>query len=442
MNKRQIRAKFVHPKVIARLSAGTKEYLSVIVYSQETCDHIRDCILDAGGKIKYDVPMINAIAAEIPASAVDSIAAHHMIQFINDDNKVFKCMDIATKCVAAQLVNDTGYTGKGIGIAVIDTGVAPHDDLIRPTNRIIAFKDFVNNRSQPYDDDGHGTHVAGIAAGNGYVNKKYKGIAPEANIIGVKVLDETGSGSTSDILAGIQWVIDHKDTYNIKVVNMSFGSPADKIYSEDPLAKAAAAAVQSGLTVVAAAGNSGPNARSITTPGTSPSVITVGAADDNRTISYEDDFIAEFSSRGPTLGGVVKPNVVAPGVDIMSLSNKNSTAYVSHSGTSMATPIVGGAAALLYEKNLELSPLQVKNKIVRSAINIDGNRFSEGSGIISIKNMLDLEDTTSPVAPTPKPRMPRRPPRPRPNQPSRPQQPSKPIFNFDPSLLALLFLFL
>lgn len=424
------------------MSAGTKEYLSVIVYSQRNCDDIRDCILDAGGKIKYDIPMINAIAAEIPASSIDDIAAHHLIQFINDDNKVFKCMDIASQCVAAQLVNDTGYTGKEIGIAVVDTGVAPHDDLTKPTNRIIAFKDFVNNRSQPYDDDGHGTHVAGIAAGNGYVNGKYKGIAPEANIIGVKVLDETGSGSTSDILAGIQWVIDHKDKYNIRVVNMSFGSPADQIYSEDPLAKAAAAAVQNGLTVVAAAGNSGPNPRSITTPGTSPLVITVGAADDNRTISYEDDFIAEFSSRGPTIGGIVKPNVVAPGVDIISLSNKGSTAYVSHSGTSMATPIVGGAAALLYEKNPGLSPSQVKTKIVRSAIHIDGNRFSEGSGLINIKNMLDLDDTKTPVSPVPAPRPPRRPLRPLPPKPVGPKKPPKPVFNFDPSLLALLFLFL
>jgi serine protease AprX len=391
MNVRKVRSQFVHPVVVARMSAGTKEKIQTIVYSQGTCDHIRDLILDAGGKIKYELPLINALVAELPSKVIDEVAAQHMIQFINHDAKVFKCMDNASVAVAGHLVHDVGYTGKGVGIAVLDTGVYPHDDLVKPNNRIIAFKDIVNNKSYPYDDDGHGTHVAGIAAGSGYANKKYMGIAPEANIIGVKVLDETGSGSTSDILAGLQWVIDNKDKYNIKVVNMSLGAPAEKSYREDPLARGAAEAARHGLTVITAAGNSGPNPRTITSPGISPSVLTVGAVDDNRTTSYEDDFIASFSSRGPTTGGLSKPDIVAPGVDIMSLSNRGHASYVSHSGTSMATPMVAGTAALLYEKEPNISSSEVQSRLTGTAINIGDSIYSEGAGILNISGTLDLD---------------------------------------------------
>ncbi|HHY91204.1 MAG TPA: S8 family serine peptidase, partial [Clostridiales bacterium] len=259
--------------------------------------------------------------------------------------------------------------------------------------------------------------------------------APEANIIGVKVLDETGSGNTSDILAGIQWVVDNKDKYNIKVLNMSFGSPADKIYHQDPLAKAASAAVSSGLTVVAAAGNNGPNQGTITSPGNSPSVITVGAADDNRTTSYEDDFVAEFSSRGPAPGGVAKPNLVAPGVDIISLSNKGN-AYTSQSGTSMATPMVAGAAALLYEKYPNLSPSEVRSRIIRTAIPIQGNRFAQGAGILNIQGMINFNDkgTLQPRSPIPH--------RPTPIKPIRPNPPNRFPFAIDPILLFFFLLFL
>ena len=414
VNKNQIqriRAQFVHPVVLKRIAAGTKEQLSVIVYSQNTCDHIRECIQKSGGRIKYELPLIHAIAATIPAASVDTIAQHHMVQYINDDSKVFKCMDLARLAADGDLVHEAGYSGRGVGIAVLDTGVYPHQDLIRPTNRIIGFKDFINNRTQPYDDDGHGTHVAGIAAGSGFTNERYKGVAPEANIIGVKVLDENGSGKTSDIIAGIQWVVDNRSAYNIKVMNMSFGSSADTSYQNDPLAKAAAAAVASGITVVVSAGNSGPNPRTITTPATAPSVISVGAVDDNRTSTYSDDFVADFSSRGPAIGNIQKPDVVAPGVDITSLSNKGPTSYATHSGTSMAAPMVAGVAALIYEKEPQLSPSQIKSRIMSTAIRIDGSRSAEGAGIISIKKALGMQEIplpeSTPVQPTPRP-LPRR----------------------------------
>lgn len=398
MNIKRIRSKYVHPMVSARISAGTRQKLPVIIYSHKTINEIKDCIVNKEGKIKYELPFINAVAAEIPSFSVDPIATHQMIKFIDDDTKVFKSVNIAGEFIGSTKVNTQGYTGKDIGIAIIDTGVAPHHDLARPKDRIIAFKDFLNNRKAPYDDDGHGTHVAGIAAGNGFSSSNYRGVAPEANIIGIKVLDDTGSGSTSDILAGIQWVIDNKDKYNIKIINLSLGTPADTSYREDPLAKGASAASNYGMCVVTAAGNSGPNRRTINSPGISPYVITVGAIDDNRTTSYEDVFVAEFSSRGPTGSGNIKPDILAPGVDIVSLSNTDISGYASHSGTSMATPFVSGAAALLYEKYGDrISPDYIKRIIKSTAVPIRGeSRIAQGSGVANITRMLDIQDDNNP----------------------------------------------
>lgn len=341
------------------------------------------------------MPFINAVAAEIPTDSVDPLAFYDMIKYIDDDTKVFKCINIASQFAGSQTVNKYGYKGKGIGIAIIDTGVAPHNDLTKPYNRIVGFKDYVNNKNSPYDDDGHGTHVAGIVAGNGYSQSKYSGIAPEANIIGVKVLDSSGSGSTSDILAGLQWIINNKEKYNIKIVNMSLGTPADSSYREDPLAKGATGATNHGLTVVTAAGNNGPRRRTINSPGISPYVITVGAINDNRT-SYNDISIANFSSRGPTRSGEIKPDIMAPGVDIVSLSNKNLSGYTSHSGTSMAAPIISGAAALIHEKEGDISPQQIKRIIKNTATPIRGeSRLSQGAGIANIPRMLGLDENPS-----------------------------------------------
>ncbi|MCG8482330.1 MAG: S8 family peptidase [Clostridia bacterium] len=396
MNIKKIRSKYIHPMVAARIESGTKKTLPVIIYSHKTIEAIKDYVQEQNGKIKYELPFINAVAAEIPSDSVDSLAFYNMIKYIDDDTKVFKSINIASQFSGARMVNNYGYKGKDIGIAIIDTGVAPHNDLTKPYNRIVAFKDYVNNRDAPYDDDGHGTHVAGIAAGNGYSNSKYRGIAPEANIIGVKVLDGTGSGSTSDILAGLQWIINNKQKYNIKIVNMSLGTPADAVYREDPLAKGATSAVNHGFTVVTAAGNNGPRMRTINSPGTSPYVITVGAINDNRTTSYDDIFIADFSSRGPTRSGEVKPDVMAPGVDIISLSNKSLSGYTSHSGTSMAAPIISGAAALIYEKNGDISTEQIKRLVKNTAMPIRGeSRIAQGAGVANIPRMLDINENQS-----------------------------------------------
>jgi serine protease AprX len=211
------------------------------------------------------------------------------------------------------------YTGKDVTIAVLDTGIYPHPDLTFPNNRIIAFKDFVNGRNIPYDDNGHGTHVAGDAAGNGAVSQGlYRGPAPEANIVGIKVLDRDGNGRTSTILKGIIWAIENRERYGIKVLNISLGNTPVSKGKADPVAQAVEKAVASGIVVVVAAGNEGPGAGTISSPGDNPKVITVGAVDDNNTPSdIRDDKIPEYSSRGPTTSGTRKPDLLAPGEGIV-----------------------------------------------------------------------------------------------------------------------------
>ena len=205
-------------------------------------------------------------------------------------------------------------------MAVIDTGIYPHPDLVYPENRIVAWNDLVNGKDSPYDDNGHGTHVAGIIAGNGASSRgKYAGMAPEAKLIGVKALDQDGSGNTSDIISGIEWCIENQKTYNIKAINLSIGGTAQDSYSQDPLCRATSAAWRSGITVCVAAGNDGPDASTINTPAINPNVISVGNLDDQGTVDTSDDILSDSSSRGPTIDNLMKPDLLAPGTNIMSL---------------------------------------------------------------------------------------------------------------------------
>lgn len=211
------------------------------------------------------------------------------------------------------------YQGQGVTIAVIDTGIYPHPDLITPTNRILASVDFVNEKKVPYDDGGHGTHVAGDAAGSGMMsNGLYKGPAPKANLVSLKALAGKGGGKTSDVIKSIEWCIRNKEKFNIKVINMSLGHTAAKEYYNDPTNLAVKKAYEAGIVVVAAAGNEGPDPMTVGAPGDSPHAISVAAADDNNTKDPSDDKIAKFSSRGPTPGGLHKPDLAAPGEAIIS----------------------------------------------------------------------------------------------------------------------------
>ena len=374
------------------------EMTPVIIYSKSTINEIRDCIIENYGQIKYELPFINAVSVEIPKEKREKLSAHNMIGSISEDAIVSKtpiypqASSVPVNCGnfdgdTARLFGST-ERGKGVAVAVIDTGVSPHYDLVKPVNRIVGFKDLLASKEMPYDDDGHGTHVAGIIAGNGYTSCKYTGTAPCADIVSIKALDESGNGTESDILAALQWIINNRQFYNIRVINLSLGIKIEESYDEDPLIRGANAAVRYGYTVVTAAGNNGPGRCTINSPGTSPLVITVGAADLTRDGAIK---VAGFSSRGPTLSGESKPDLVAPGVDICSLDGKNPKGYSVQSGTSMAAPVVSGVAACLYAMRPGLTPAQVKQILVSDALPLKKeDRFAQGRGLLNYKMFLNL----------------------------------------------------
>lgn len=355
-----------------------------------------------GCKVKHKLDHLNSFSTSVNTKTLQKILGNKSITQIWSDREVHISLDVATPVIDAPRVWESKDEGNNIGIAIIDTGIYPHPDLINPLKRIVAFKDFVNGRSAAYDDHGHGTHCAGDAAGNGFKSSgKYKGPAPKANLIGVKVLNKTGSGNTSKVIAGVQWCIDNKNKYGIRIISMSLGSPALQSYKQDPLCKSVRKAWESGIVVCIAAGNDGPRARTIDSPGIEPKVITVGALDDKNTFPIVDDTIASFSSRGPTVDGLNKPDVAAPGVSIISLRDPSSYLdknnpktrvdqwYTSLSGTSMATPICAGVAALILSEHPYLTPDEVKNALIKSCHTISSNPNAEGAGLVDAKLAFD-----------------------------------------------------
>ncbi|NMB28138.1 MAG: S8 family peptidase [Tissierellia bacterium] len=386
----------VCPIISAKIMSQSKEELPVIVQLKENNSELKNGIMSLSTKVKCNLPLINGLACNLTTDTIYRLANNPDIEYISFDSKVFTQLDIAAPTMKARFPHERGYKGTGITIAVIDTGVAPHQDLTKPANRILGFKDFINKKSSPYDDNGHGTHVSGIIAGNGYSSRgKYTGIAPEANILAIKALDNEGSGNTSNIINAISYVIETRDKYNTKILNLSIGSPANNTCKKDPLCKAVAEAIETGLIVIAAAGNSGPDGKTILSPGISPNVITVGAIDDNRTIDPTDDVIAPFSSRGPTNEGLIKPDIVAPGVNINSLSNSKLDGYNALSGTSMATPLVSGSIALLLNKNNSLSSKDVKKKLMASCIDLHESKENQGAGLLSLEKLFYDEKDAS-----------------------------------------------
>ena len=265
-------------------------------------------------------------------------------------------------------------------VAVLDSGVAADPDL---GGRILASVNFADPRSAA-DPGGHGTHIAGIVAGNGMRSAgEFVGMAPQANIVDVRVLGSTGSGRISSVVRGIEWVLAHRTLYNIRVINLSFGAPPPVSYRADPFSAAVEIAWRRGLAVVAAAGNTGPGQDTVLTPGIDPYVITAGATDDRGTIDRGDDVFAWFSSWGNGSGSTAKPDLVAPGRRVPSLRvpgssldtlypdhvvvAQNGATYFRLTGTSMSTGVVSGAVALLLQHRPDLSPDQLKALLVATA---------------------------------------------------------------------------
>lgn len=354
-------------------------------------------------KVKNQLPLINSFSTKVNAKTLEKLSKDNTIKKIWYDGTIKAILDVASPAVQASTVWDSNITGKGIGVAVIDTGIYSHPDL---SDRIIGFKDFINKKTSPYDDNGHGTHVAGdIASDGSQSNSLYRGTAPGANLIGVKVLNGLGSGSLSTVIQGIQWCIDNKDILGIKIINLSLGSTATQSYLDDPVCQAVEIAWNSGIVVCIAAGNEGPESRTISSPGIDPLAITVGAIDDKNSSNFSNYEIASYSSRGPTIDNLMKPDVVCTGTNIISLRSPNSTIdkqnksarvgtnYISLSGTSMATPICAGIIALMFEANNSLSPNEVKEILKKSSRplpNVVEN--IQGKGLVdaeeNIKNII------------------------------------------------------
>lgn len=269
-----------------------------------------------------------------------------------------------------------------IGVAVLDTGIYPHVDF---ENRIRVFKDFVNNIKRPYDDNGHGTHVSGIIAGAGIANKRYRGVAPMANIIALKTLDKKGTGEVENVIKANEWILENCIKYNIRIVNISMGAaPANKdeyTPKEKRFIENVERLWDAGIVVVAAAGNNGPESNSITIPGVSKKVITVG--------NCENTSISKTSSgRGPTVDRILKPDIIVPGNNIMACANMRN-AYTTKSGTSMSTPIVSGTIARMLEKNPSLTNYEIKEKLQKTAIDMGYDRNRQGFGMLNINDLLN-----------------------------------------------------
>lgn len=387
-------------KVVKKIIQPLRK-VPVIVQVEQYCDELSINTLTAssGCKIKKRLPLIHSFCTTVNVENLEKLVKSKQVKKIWYDAEVKAVLDTASQTVNAHSLWDTGITGKNVVVAVLDTGIYEHPDL---ADRIIAFKDLVNQKSSPYDDNGHGTHVAGDIASNGsQSNYTYRAPAPEAHLIGVKVLNKMGSGSLSVVIEGIQWCIENKDALGINIMNMSLGSQAIQSYSEDPVCQAVEIAWKSGIVVCVAAGNEGPETQTISSPGIDALIVTVGATDDINTISTNDDQIANFSSRGPTIDGLIKPDVVSPGTSIVSLrspgsfldkQNKGSRVgewYTTLSGTSMATPICSGVVAQILQIHNHLSPDEVKTLLISTAYTLNLEPNIQGAGVIDAKKAVE-----------------------------------------------------
>ncbi|MGE5246283.1 MAG: S8 family peptidase [Betaproteobacteria bacterium] len=368
-----------------------------------------------------DLGIVHGYALELPNGLITALANHPDVLDLHYDRPIAGANYRTSLTTGARAVQRLlGLTGAGIGVAVIDSGITSwHDDLTNRSTtlypygnqRVSAFVDFVNGRTMPYDDNGHGTHVAGTIAGNGYDSGGQKaGMAPDASLVSLKVLDANGGGTISNIIAALDWVAANHAQYNIRVVNMSVGAPITESYWTDPLTLAAKRVVDAGITVVAAAGNFGKNADGqpqyggITAPGNAPWVLTVGASSTNGTPVRGDDTMASYSSRGPTyLDWAAKPDLVAPGTGTVSLADPTSTFYTTKaqylvagtvstatmpylvlSGTSMAAPVVSGTIALMLQADPNLTPNAIKAILEYTAQQYGGyDALTEGAGFLN-----------------------------------------------------------
>jgi serine protease AprX len=383
--------------------AAVDEPVAVIVRHKPQVFAAQRAVADA--QVTHSYKFLPATAMQVRPADIEALSRDETVEHIWPDLPVHTCLDVSVPRMQAPSVWDAGFRGEGIKLGIVDTGIDPgHGDF---DGRVAAMISYVGGDGS--DDNGHGTHVAGIAAGTGATSDaKYKGVAPAATLYVAKVLDANGSGTMSGVMAGIEWTVDQ----GVQVINLSLGSdgPCD---GTDALSTLCDEVVQQfGIVVCAAAGNAGPGSATVGSPGCARWVITIGAVDDA-------DKVTSFSSRGPTSDGRVKPDLVFPGAGIVA-AQADGTAlgpviapgYVKLSGTSMATPHAAGSVALLLQARSDLTPNQTKWALLTTALELGENPNAQGSGrgdvfaayqkIIS-ETPPDLPDPPEPEPPGPLP---------------------------------------
>jgi serine protease AprX len=431
----------IDPALRALMAADPQKILPVIVEMQQPLPPFIGApnvnralealdLLRLNGIPVAALSLIDAAAGFANAAGIGALSLVPTVAFIHHDATVGprrsaeppaaappdQVSGIYPRVVNAHRVWRRGITGNGVTVAVLDSGVAADADLVQPANRILASVNFADERHAS-DPGGHGTHIAGIVAGNGSRSGgEFVGIAPQANIVDVRVLGSTGSGRISSVVRGIEWVLAHRTIYNIRVINLSFGARAHLSYRADPLSAAVEIAWRRGLVVVAASGNGGPERDTVVTPGNDPYVITVGATDDRGNLGRGNDLLAWFSAWG-SADSNAKPDLVAPGRRLVSLRvagstldtlfpdrvvvARNGSTYFRLTGTSMATGVVSGVAALLLQRRPSLTPDQVKALLVRTTQPYGWNSgqvlpdpIADGSGLLdAYAAMIAARDT-------------------------------------------------
>lgn len=396
-------SKKMDPIIKLKLKEKEQRFIPVILFLKEPISNrLKNSISKKKGKIKYLYKHINAAAAHLDIAEIEKLLEMPEISFISYDRKAEICMDKAGGYVGIKYKNPYNLTGRNVNIAVIDTGVYPHGDLMRPYKVVAAFKDFVNSISEQYDDNGHGTHTCGIIAGSGSLSGgRYKGIAQNSRIIMLKAFNSIGYGFFSDIIAAIDWTIDNKEKYNIKLLCLPFGAETIVPYKVDPLCRACRIAWDSGIIVVSASGNMGPHMGSITTPGIEPGIITVGCFE-AKDANIKNWKVADFSGRGGKAENTVKPEFIAPGVNITSLSSDKNyipsngrsnqktleNPYSAMTGTSAAAAVATGCIALLLEKMPDLSGKDLKGMLKLTCQTLNEPKPSQGFGVINMEKLL------------------------------------------------------
>jgi serine protease AprX len=372
----------VDPSLLKLAHRSPGRAVGVIVHeTSPSSSQAEGLVRTLGGHVGRELSIISSFSAVLPAGRVPDLAASGSVQKIWSDGKITmsaSASDInastAANTVWQSVIHlsqawSTGASGAGVTVALLDTGVSQNADL---GSRVLARVDLTGEQDG-LDHFGHGTHMAGIIAGDGTLSGgTWTGVAPRANLVSVKVAGADGSTDASVVISGLQWIVSHKDQYGIRVLNLSFGTDSTQSYRVDPLDYAVEQAWFAGITVVVAAGNRGPDTGTVNKPGDDPYVVTVGAADLNNTVPRSDDSVASFSSRGPTQDGLNKPGVLAPGVTIVSDRDPGSTidqaypsarvgdSYFKGTGTSQAAAVTSGVVALMLQANPSLTPNLVK----------------------------------------------------------------------------------